>query len=194
MATKLRLTAALCALFIAVIVVWQTAPPAGVTQNDPVQLRYTAAPLEPTTTIKSPVINFTNPSPFDPCRDIPVGVVRDLGLAFTPPEPEEGLRCHYDSANYQMAIEPMVWRKYEEALPPDAVELTIDGHRAGQFWIMKPTDWNDRWWFSCMITFKTSYGVIQQSLFYSPIYSYPDVDCLAENLMRAQQLAPHYIF
>ena len=38
---------------------------------------------------------------------------------------------------------------------------------------MKPTDWNNRWWFSCMIAFKTSYGVLQQSLFFSPIHS-PD--------------------
>jgi hypothetical protein len=59
---------------------------------------------------------------------------------------------------------------------------------------MKPTDWNNRWWFSCMVVFKTSYGVIQQSLFYSPVYSNPDVDCMQENLMRAQQLSPHYIF
>ncbi len=55
-------------------------------------------------------------------------------------------------------------------MPPDAVELDINGHRAAQYWIMKPTDWNDRWWITCMIAFKTSYGVIQQSLFYSPIY------------------------
>jgi hypothetical protein len=43
-----------------------------------------------------------------------------------------------------------------------------------------------------MVMFKTSYGVIQQSLFFSPVYSDPDVDCPAENMMRAQQLAPHY--
>jgi hypothetical protein len=59
---------------------------------------------------------------------------------------------------------------------------------------MKPTDWNNRWWVSCMVTFKTSYGVIQQSLFYSVIYSNPNVDCLAENTIRAQQLAPYYKF
>jgi hypothetical protein len=53
---------------------------------------------------------------------------------------------------------------------------------------MKPTDWNNRWWFSCAVEFKTSYGVIQQSLFLSPIYSKPDVDCPKENVMRAQQL------
>jgi hypothetical protein len=36
--------------------------------------------------------------------------------------------------------------------------------------------------------------VIQQSLFYSPIYSNPDIDCPAENMMRANQLAPYYKF
>ena len=94
-----------------------------------------------------------------------------IGLAFTPPEPEDGLRCHYDAGNYQMAVEAFVWRTYEQTLPADAIELDIDGHRAAQYWIMKPTDWNNRWWITCMIAFKTSYGVIQQSLFYSPIYS-----------------------
>lgn len=197
MATKLRLIAALCALVTAVVVGWQTAPPTGVTgtRSDAVQLRYTAAPMQtPSTTIKSPVIEFTNPRPFDPCEDIPLDAVEKLGLAFTPPEPEEGLRCHYDAANYQMAVEAIVWRTYEQSLPTDALETTINGHRAAQFWVMKPTDWNDRWWSSCMVVFKTSYGVIQQSLFYSQIYSNPDVDCLAENHMRAQQLSPYYKF
>lgn len=41
-------------------------------------------------------------------------------------------------------FEAFVWRTYEESLPPDAVELDIDGHRAAQFWVMKPTDWNNR--------------------------------------------------
>jgi hypothetical protein len=45
-----------------------------------------------------------------------------------------------------------------------------------------------------MVTFKTSYGVIQQSLFYSPIYSPDGPDCMQENLMRAQQLSPYYKF
>jgi hypothetical protein len=206
MATKLRLIAALSALVTAVIVVWQTAPPAGVSQPGAVQLRSTALPLDvgPSTTIKSPVIDFTNPRPFDPCEDIPIDVIRRLGLAFTPPEPEDGLRCHYDAGNYQMAIEPIVWRTYEQSLGPDALETTINGHRAAQMWVMKPTDWNSRWWWSCMVAFKTSYGVIQQSLFFSQIYSTgvndnlapvpPSIDCLAENFMRAQQLSPYYIF
>ena len=72
-----------------------------------------------------------------------------------------------------MAVEAFVWRTYEQTLPPDAVELDIDGHRAAQYWIMKPTDWNNRWWVTCMIAFKTSYGVLQQSLFYSPVYTDP---------------------
>jgi hypothetical protein len=194
MATKLRLTAVLCALVTAVILVWQSAPP-GATGTAAVQLRSTGAPMtEPTTTIKSPVIALTNPRPFDPCQDIPIDVIQRLGLAFTPPEPQEGLRCQYDAANYQMAVEPIVWRSYESSLPTDALETTIAGHRAAWFWVMKPTNWNNRWWFSCMVAFKTSYGLIQQSLFFSPIYSNPDVDCPSENMMRAQQLAPYYIY
>ena len=57
-----------------------------------------------------------------------------------------------------MTVEAFVWRTYEETLPADAVELDIEGHRAAQYWMMKPTDWNNRWWISCMIAFKTSYG------------------------------------
>ena len=34
--------------------------------------------------------------------------------------------------------------------------------------------------------------MIQQSLFYSPIYSEPDVDCMQTNLQRAHDLAPYY--
>ena len=194
MATRLRLFAVLCALVTAVVVVWQTSSPSlGATRD--VQLRSTAMPLDsPSTTIKWPVVSTTDPSPFDPCTEIPIDVIRGLGLAFTPPEPEDGLRCHYDAANYQMAIEPIVWRTYEQSLSSDAVETTIDGHRAAWTWVMKPTDWNNKWWFSCMVMFKTSYGVIQQSLFFSPVYSDPDVDCPAENMMRAQQLAPYYKF
>ena len=193
MVAKLRLLAAFGALFMAAVVVWQSAAPATV-GGPTVELRSTAAPMDPPTTMKSPIVATTDPSPFDPCRDIPFDVVQRLGLGFTPPTPEEGLRCHYDAGNYQLAVEPIIWRKYEQSLPADAVETTINGHRAAWFWVMKPTDWNNRWWFSCMIIFKTSYGVIQQSLFYSPIYSSPDVDCPAENAMRAQQLTPYYVF
>ena len=194
MATKLQLFAVLCALVAAVVVVWHSSP-ATIASSRGVELRSTAMPMDdPTTTIKWPVIETTNPRPFAPCEDIPIDVIKGLGLAFTPPEPEDGLRCHYDAANYQMAVEPIVWRKYEQSLPSDAIETTFNGHRAAWFWVMKPTDWNNRWWFSCMITFKTSYGVIQQSLFFSPIYSSPDVDCPAENAMRAQQLTPYYTF
>jgi hypothetical protein len=195
MAAKARVIAALCALVGALTVVWQTTPPAIIGDRGPVQLRSTAAPMSsPSTTVKWPVIDLTNPVPFDPCSDIPPDVLRRLGLDFTPPEPEEGLRCHVDAGNYQMTIEPIAWRTYEQAVPPDALETTIDGHQAAQYWVMKPTDWNNRWWVSCMVTFKTGYGVIQQSLFYSVIYSNPNVDCLAENMMRAQQLAPYYKF
>jgi hypothetical protein len=44
-----------------------------------------------------------------------------------------------------------------------------------------------------MVTFKTSYGVIQQSLYYSTIYSSPE-DCPSTNLQRANELAPYYVF
>lgn len=191
---KMRCLAALGAIATAVVVVAQTTPPAQLA-GPAVELRATGAPLvEATTTIKWPVIELTDPSPFDPCRDIPVDVTNGLGLGFTPPEVETTNRCKYDAGNYQMAVEAIIWRSFEQTLPPDAVELDIAGHRAAQYWVMKPTDWNNRWWMTCMVAFKTSYGLIQQSLFYAPAYSVPDVDCMAENMMRAQQLAPHYIY
>ena len=195
MVAKLRVLSALCALVAAVIVVF-AANPAGPTAPGNVELRSTAAPLsdDVSTTIKWPVVETVDPRPFDPCDDIPLDVIQRIGLAFTPPTHEDGLRCHYDAGNYQMAVEAFVWRTYEQTLPADAVELDIAGHRAAQFWIMKPTDWNDRWWITCMIAFKTSYGVLQQSLFYSPVYAADDVACLQTNLQRAQQLAPYYKF
>jgi hypothetical protein len=192
MAAKLRVLSALCALVAAVIVVWQSNP-AGPSAQSRVDLRSTAAPLsDVSTTIKWPVINTVNPKPFDPCNDIPLDVVQRIGLAVSPPAPEEGLRCHFDAGNYQMAVEAFVWRTYEETLPPDALELDINGHRAAQYWIMKPTDWNDRWWITCGIAFKTSYGVIQQTVFYSPIYDAENIDCLQTNLQRARELSPYY--
>ena len=194
MVAKLRLFSALCALVAAVVVVWQTMPAAPVAA-DRVELRATGAPLPAvSTTIKYPVVELTDPDPFDPCRDIPLDVVQRIGLAFTPPTPEDSLRCKYDAGNYQMAVEAFVWRTYEQTLPPDAIELDINGHRAAQYWVMKPTDWNNRWWITCMVAFKTSYGVIQQSLFYSPIYSEPDPDCMQTNLQRAHELSPYYIY
>ncbi|HZU47422.1 MAG TPA: DUF3558 domain-containing protein [Mycobacterium sp.] len=193
MLTKLRLLAALGALLTAVVLVWQSAPPT-VTGGGRVELRSTAAPMEPATTMKSPIIATVNPRPFDPCEDIPFDVVQRLGLSFTPPEHEEGLRCHYDAGNYQLAVEPIIWRTYEQSLPPDALETTINGHRAAQYWVLKPTWRNSYWYISCMVTFKTSYGVIQQSLFYSTVYSSPDVDCPSTNLQRAQELSPYYVF
>jgi hypothetical protein len=192
MAARLRVLSALCALVAAVIVVWQTNP-AGPAAPGRVELRSTAAPLSNvSTTIKWPVVATVNPRPFDPCEDIPLDVIQRIGLAYTPPSPEDALRCHYDAGNYQMAVEAFVWRTYEATLPADAVELDINGHRAAQYWIMKPTDWNDRWWITCMIAFKTSYGLIQQSLFYSPIESPDNPDCLQTNLQRARELSPYY--
>jgi hypothetical protein len=193
MVAKLRLFAAFGALVTAVLVVWQSTPSASVVAPT-VQLRSTAAPLEPSTTMKSPIVATTDPSPFDPCKQIPFDAVQRMGLAFTPPEPEEGLRCHFDAGNYQLAVEPIIWRTYAQSLPADAVETTINGHRAAQWWNLKPTYHNSYFYFSCMIAFKTSYGVIQQSLFYSTIYSSPEVDCPATNLQRANDLSPYYKF
>jgi len=148
---KLRVLSALCALVAAVIVVWQTTA-TGPAASGSVELRSTAAPLsDVSTTIKWPVIETVDPRPFDPCEDIPPDVIQRIGLAYTPPSHEDGLRCHYDAGNYQMAVEAFVWRTYEATLPPDALEMDINGHRAAQYWIMKPTDWNDRWWITCGI-------------------------------------------
>jgi len=188
MLTKLRLVTALGALVMAVVMVWQQTPPSNNAAG--VQLRSTAIPLAP----PSSSVNLTNPRPFDACDDIPYDVIAQLGLAFTPPKPVEGVRCEFDAGNYQMAVETFVWRSYDESIPADAIEMDINGHRAAQYWVMKPTDWNNRWWFSCMIAFKTGYGLIQQSLFYSPIYSPNAPDCMAENMRRANELVPFYKF
>ena len=196
MVTKLRLLAALGALVTALMVGWHSAPPASV-GTATVQLRSTAAPMSPPTpptTMKSPIVATTDPSPFNPCQDIPFDVVQRLGLAFTPPDPQEGLRCQYDAGNYQLAVEPIIWRNYDQSLPADAVETTVNGHRAAQYWNLKPTYHNSYWYFSCMVVFKTSYGVIQQSLFYSTVYSSPEVDCPSTNLQRANDLSPYYKF
>jgi hypothetical protein len=192
--TRVRLIGAVAALIAALwggTVGWHSTPPAP-TAGKTVELRSTAAPLE--TTMKSPIVATTDPSPFDPCRDIPFDALQRLGLAFTPPEPEDGLRCHFDAGNYQVAVEPIIWRKYEESLPPDALETTIQGHRAATYWVLKPTYHNSYWYFSCMVAFKTSYGVLQQALYYSTVYSNPEVDCPSTNLQRANDLAPYYKF
>ncbi|WP_421840854.1 DUF3558 domain-containing protein [Mycobacterium sp.] len=194
MFAKMRLIAALSALATAVLagtLGWQTTPPTR-TAGQSVQLRSTATPLA--TTMKSPIIDTTDPRPFDPCEDIPFDAVQRLGLTFTPPEHEEGLRCHYDAGNYQLAVEAITWRTYAQTLPPDAIETTVNGHRVARYWVTKPTYHNSFWYSSCMVTFKTSYGVIQQSLFYSTVYSEPDVDCPSTNLQRAHDLSPYYVF
>ena len=191
MVGRMRLASAMCALVAAVVVVWQANPVTG-SESGSVELRSTSEPIS--SSIKYPVIATTDPRPFDPCEDIPANVINDIGLGFTPPEHEDGLRCHYDAGNYQMAVEAFVWRTYEQTLPADAVEMDIGGHRAAQYWILKPSDRNNRFMFSCMIAFDTSYGVLQQSLFYAPVYSADDVDCMQTNLQRAQQLVPFYKF
>jgi hypothetical protein len=197
MLTRLRLIGAFCALIAAVIggTLGARGAPVAPAGGGSVQLRSTALPMEtPETTMKSPIVATTDPRPFDACEDIPFDVLQRLGLAFTPPEHEEGLRCHLDAGNYQMAVEPIVWRTYASTLPPDAVETDIQGHRAAQYWVMKPTYHNSFWFQSCMVTFKTSYGLIQQALFYSTVYSNPEVDCMATNLQRANDLIPYYKF
>jgi hypothetical protein len=191
---SVRLIGALGALVTAIVagaVGWQGAPamPLGA---GPVELRATDEPMP--TTMKSPIVATTDPRPFDACEDIPFDVLQRLGLAFTPPEHEDGLRCHLDAGNYQLAVEPIIWRTYQETLPADAVETTIQGHRAAQYWVMKPTYHNSFWFFSCMVAFKTSYGVIQQALYFSTVYSNPEVDCMSTNLQRANDLAPYYKF
>jgi hypothetical protein len=189
---KVRLIGAVGALVAAAVagtVGWQGATP-GPTGR--LELRSTAAPME--TTMKSPIVATTDPRPFDACEDIPFDALQRLGLAFTPPEHEDGLRCHFDAGNYQLAVEPIIWRTYEETLPPDAVETTIAGHRAAQYWVLKPTYHNSYWYYSCMVVFKTSYGVLQQALYYSTVYSNPEVDCMSTDLQRANDLAPYYKF
>ncbi|MGO8771857.1 MAG: DUF3558 domain-containing protein [Mycobacterium sp.] len=191
---NVRLIGAVGAVVAAVIggtVGWQGAP-RGAGGIRPVELRSTAEPLE--TTMKSPIVATTDPRPFDACEDIPFDVIQRLGLAFTPPEHEDGLRCHFDAGNYQVAVEPIIWRTYEQTLPADALETTIQGHRAAQYWVLKPTYHNSYWYYSCMVALKTSYGLIQQSLFYSTVYSNPEVDCMSTNLQRANDLAPYYKF
>jgi hypothetical protein len=192
--TKVRLIGALGALITAVPIgiVGAHSAPSAPTAGRTLQLRSTAEPME--TTMKSPIVATTDPRPFDPCEDIPFDAVQRLGLAFTPPDHEDGLRCHFDAGNYQMAVEAIIWRTYAQSLPPDAVETTINGHRAAQYWVLKPTYHNSFWYFSCMVTFKTSYGVIQQSLYFSAIYSNPEVDCMSTNLQRANDLSPYYKF
>ena len=93
MVTRLRVAAALAAVLAAVVVICQSAPTEYSAR--PVELRSTFAPLAPaSTTIKWPVIDFTDPKPFVPCDEIPIDVVEKLGLAFTPPETEDQLLCH----------------------------------------------------------------------------------------------------
>lgn len=194
MFAKVRLIGAVGALVAAAIAGtagWQGVAP-GPAGGGRVELRSTAAPME--TTMKSPIVATTDPRPFDACEDIPFDAVQRLGLAFTPPEHEDGLRCHFDAGNYQLAVEPIIWRTYEATLPPDAVETTIAGHRAAQYWVLKPTYHNSYWYYSCMVAFKTGYGVLQQALYYSTVYSNPEVDCMSTNLQRANDLAPYYKF
>ena len=139
------------------------------------------------------MIETVDPRPFDPCEDIPLDVIQRIGLAFTPPiargRPALPLRRgQLSDGGRAVRLAHLRGRRCR----PTPSRLDIDGHRAAQYWVMKPTDWNNRWWITCVIAFKTSYGVIQQSLFYSPIYAADDVDCLQTNLQRGRELSNYY--
>ena len=121
MFAKVRLIGALGALITAVAAgaVGAHSIPGVPIAGGTVELRSTGAPMEPAeTTMKSPIVATTDPRPFDPCEDIPFDVVQRLGLAFTPPDHEDGLRCHYDAGNYQMAVEAIIWRTYAAVPAP----------------------------------------------------------------------------
>lgn len=195
MVARMRLVAALGALIMAGVVVAHGVPPAG-GGGTAVELRSTTVPISRASIVAGPETSrpYIYPRPFNACEDIPLDVIDSLGLAYTPPKPVDNLRCEFDAGNYQLSVEAFNWRSYDETLLPDAVETTVNGHRAAQYWIEKPSDWNSRWWVSCMLTFKTSYGVIQQALYYAAVYSEPKVDCPVENMVRATQLTPYYKF
>ena len=103
---------------------------------DPVELRSTSAPLPmATTTIKWPVVE-TSPIPIRSTRAATSRSTSPAASAsrFTPPEPQDGLRCHYDAGNYQMAVEAFVWRTYEEACrrtPSNSTSTATGPRRSG---------------------------------------------------------------
>ena len=170
---KLRLLAAFGALVMAAVVVWQSAPPA--TSVEPkVELQIRAAPMDPPTTMKSPIVATTDPSPLTPCRDIPLDVVQRLRPGLHPADARRGAALPFDAGNYQLAVEPIIWRKYDQSLPADAVETTINGHRAAQWWNSRRTYPQQLLLLLLHSSLKTSYRVVQRSLFYSTIYSHPE--------------------
>ena len=97
MVGKMRLLSAMCALVAAVIVVWQTNPVTGSDIGVGRAEVHVGTHADVSSSIKLPVIATTDPRPFDPCEDIPADVINGIGLGFTPPEHEDGLRCHYDA-------------------------------------------------------------------------------------------------
>ncbi len=145
------------------------------------------------TTIKWPVVDTVDPDPFDPCRDVPLDVVQRIGLAYTPPMPEDSLRCKYDAGNYQMAVEAFVWRTYEQTLPPrrgrtrhqrpprrpvldheaDGLEQPLVDHLHGGLQDQLRSD-------------------PAVAVLLPPIYSEPDPDCMQTNLQRAHELSPPF--
>jgi hypothetical protein len=128
----------------------------------------------------------------DSCEDIPFDVVQRLGLSFTTPEHEEGLRCHYDAGNYQLAVEAITWREYAQSLPDDAIETTVNGHRA----VLGPQAHLPQQLLVHLLHggLQNQLRVIQQSLYYSTVYSSPEVDCPSTNLQRANELSPTIAF
>ena len=146
MATRIRLFAAFGALVTAVILVLQSGP---LSVPGPGRVPASTCALPGDDTIKWPVVEPST-DPFDACRDIPLDVIR-IGLR-SPRPTEDG--CAATTRENQMAVELRL-AHLRESLPPDAVELDIDGHRAAQYWVMKPTDWNNRWWITCTVAFKT---------------------------------------
>ena len=44
-----------------------------------------------------------------------------------------------------MAVEPIIWRNYDQSLPADAIETTVNSHRAAQYWNPTPTYHNSYW-------------------------------------------------
>ena len=148
----------------------------------------------PPTTMKSPVAT-TDPSPFDPCQRHPVR---------RHPAARPGL--HAAGARGRAAL-PLRRRQLPDGrradrlaqptssrCPPTRSRPTINGHRAAQFWVHEADLHNSYWYISCMVAFKTSYGVIQQSLYYSTVVLQPRRRLPVHQPAARQRPAPYYKF
>ncbi len=191
---RMRLLSAMCALVAAVIVVWQTNPITPGRRRLRGAAVHVVAHQRGVQQHQVPVIETTDPRPFDPCEDIPIDVINGLGLGFTPAGARGRPALPLRRGQLSDGRRGVRVANLRADAARRRVEMDIAGHRAAQYWILKPSDRNNRFWFSCMIAFDTSYGVLQQSLFYAPVYSADDVDCMQTNLQRAQQLVPFYKF